>query len=351
MSLVNIFRDRSDPNNGLPPEGVRGTYRVELVLARPGITLAQEREIPNADALEGDSHLAISKPAFEPPMNPDANQIKLYGVTENGRFEFTGYPNSRGFLGKLISGPFMAGSFQDAQQKGYRAATAAISNIAAVQDIPLDIFQIRATHLESGNVNLQWTSPAWEAPLILGGHPALGKEYRSYISVYREALSSNSPIYRFLCFYKIVEAIRARRKRLEREAKRSNATYTKPQEHLPTDARAAKAWLSGLFAIDIPWDDIMIAALVSPEVGWGASFEDVIEKRLKPIRTQIAHLISDVSEIPLSADELVDTHKVADALPLLRCVTRRMLKSEFPREFLNFRDDDGNLINDARITN
>ena len=40
-----------------------------------------------------------------------------------------------------------------------------------------------------------------------------------------EALNSNSSVYQFLCLFKIVEALRARRKKLQRAANATNAGY------------------------------------------------------------------------------------------------------------------------------
>src|SRR5258706_3907250 len=119
--VVNQVRDASDPRNAGGPQGLPGKYTVTFILARPGFNLLPEGQHSFANGLRGDSHLAMSKPAFSPPGNPDADQIMMQGITEDGTFVFTGLPNERGFLGKIISEPFDANNLHDAEAKAHRA--------------------------------------------------------------------------------------------------------------------------------------------------------------------------------------------------------------------------------------
>src|SRR3981189_779211 len=118
---VNQFRDSRDTRNIGGPQGLPGKYTVTFVLARPGFALLPECQHSFAPGLSGDSHLAITKPAFSPPGNPDADQIMIRGTTEDGNFVFSGLPNERGFLGKFVSEPFDAKSFKNAEAKAHRA--------------------------------------------------------------------------------------------------------------------------------------------------------------------------------------------------------------------------------------
>jgi hypothetical protein len=40
-------------------------------------------------------------------------------------------------------------------------------------------------------------------------------------------------------------------------------------------------------------------------------------------------------ELPLSSDDLTHTHKVTQKLLVTKCLARRMLKNDFPNDFLN----------------
>ncbi|MGH9496320.1 MAG: hypothetical protein ACRD3B_15075 [Candidatus Sulfotelmatobacter sp.] len=53
------------------PNGAPGLYTVSFVLAKPNSRNSPENEIKFADALKGDSHLAIAKPAVKIDIDPD----------------------------------------------------------------------------------------------------------------------------------------------------------------------------------------------------------------------------------------------------------------------------------------
>src|ERR1700686_1352201 len=89
---VNQFRNPGDRRNVGGPQGLTGKYTATFVLARPGFNLLPEGHHSFALGLRGDSHLAIAKPAFSPPGNPDADQIMIKATTEDGNFVFDGLP-------------------------------------------------------------------------------------------------------------------------------------------------------------------------------------------------------------------------------------------------------------------
>ena len=116
VHLVNQFKG-DDPRNRTPLGGSPGEYVVTFVLGRPGFSLLPEGNLSFANGLRGDSHLAITKPAFTPP-DPDATNIIVFARTEDGDFQFSGYPNDKGFLGKFVSVPFRADNRNDGRTQG-----------------------------------------------------------------------------------------------------------------------------------------------------------------------------------------------------------------------------------------
>jgi hypothetical protein len=46
-------------------------------------------------------------------------------------------------------------------------------------------------------------------------------------------------------------------------------------------------------------------------------------------------LFGNGGELPLSSDDLTHTHKVTHRLLVTKCIARRMLKNDFPGDFLN----------------
>jgi hypothetical protein len=310
-------------------------------LGRHGFSLPAEGNVSFANGLKGDSHLAITKPAFIPPSNPDATEILVYARTEDGNFVFTGFPNQRGFLGKIVSAPFQADNRNDAEHKAFRAIATALSNWSAHLDIPLEIVQREAKEVSTGNIQMSFVPPFVEAPFAVAPTDQPSGEFRGYISLYREALSSSSTVYSFLCLYKIVEGLRARRTRLERAARRSGSSYTPPSEEFPNTADEIVGWLNALFPIHREWDRMCIETAVPPDVR-GKSIQDFVTATLKPLRDNISHALTEASgELTMSADELLDFQHVNQWLALTKCIARRMLKNDFPAEFLSYLGEDG----------
>lgn len=324
-----------DPRNTLPLGGSPGLYEVTFTLHRPGYKLQQEHQLSFSSGLRGDSHLAISKPAFTPPGNPDADQIQIIGITEDGQFEFIGLPNEKGYLGKIVTAPFQAKNRSHAEEIAYRALASPLSNMSLHLDIPLEIGYRETKEISNGSVSTSFVSPYLEAPMAIHATSNFGPEFRSYAALYREALNTNSPVYQFLCLFKTLEALRARRTRLEREAKRANTTYSSPNEVLPSTPAEIKKWLENLFYIRREFDLSTFESAVPQDVR-GQKVSDVIENVLKPLRVKAAHaLFGSGGELPLSSDDLTHTYSVTKHLLLTKCLVRRMLKTDFPKDFLS----------------
>ena len=341
---LNKFRDPNDSRNVGGPQGLPGKYSATFVLARPGFNLLPERQHSFAPGLRGDSHLAIAKPAFSPPGNPDADRIMVRGATEDGNFEFIGIPNERGFLGKFVSEPFDAISFHDAERKAYRALASSLSNWAAHLDIPLSVVQIESVEVRTGNTQTGILTPHLEVPLAIMPTANLQPEFRGYASLYREALNSNSSVYQFLCLFKMIEAMLKRRARLGAEARKVGKKLTREHETIPASPEAAIQWLNAIFPIRRDWDAMALTSIFPNEV-FGKSCKYVIDKVLYHLRVDIAHAISSQSgELTLTVDELLHTQNLHKWLPLTKCIVRRMMKNDFPADFLPYLREDGTIV-------
>jgi len=66
---------------------------------------------------------------------------------------------------------------------------------------------------------------------------------------------------------------------------------------------------------------------------------------LNPLRVNIARALSaKSSELTMSVDELLHVDMVNKWLLPAKCIVRRLLKTEFPAEFLSYLRDDGTFI-------
>lgn len=340
LVACNHFRDDADPRNVGGPNGLPGQYRVTFLFERPNYRQSKEYEFAFVGALRGNSHLAITKPAFTPPDH-NADQIKIWARTPHGAFEFTGLPNERGFLGKVVSEPFHATDRYDAERRAYDALGPSLSNWSVHLDIPLDVQVIETMELRTESVGIRIVQPFLEAPFAIEGTPPPhDSEFGHYASMYREALNSNSSVYRFLCLFKIIEGIRVRRARLGKEAKSDQAKCVRPMERIPNDDGAAKAWLNAIFPMHREWDGLMLSQMFPPE-SRGKNLMHLVQNELTTLRDQIAHSIMRSGELSISADDLVQIQRVNKWLPLTRSLARRMLKNDFPTQFLSYLKDDG----------
>lgn len=75
----------------------------------------------------------------------------------------------------------------------------------------------------------------------------------------------------------------------------------------------------------------------------GKSFKDVYDNNLGFFRKYIAHLYIKNTKIFLNMDDLQHRQFANYWLPVVKIMVRRMLKNEFPNEFLLFIDETGNL--------
>ena len=349
MLVCNVFKG-ADPRNIGGPKGLPGQYRVTFLFERPGYRQTKEYDFSFTGPLKGNSHLAITKPAFVPPGNTDADQIKIYARTPHGSFEFNGFPNEKGFLGKVASEPFQANDRYDAEHRACDALVPALSNWSVHLDIPIEIQIIETMEMRTEHVGIRVIQPFLEAPFAVEGTPPPhDSEFAHYASMYREALNSNSPVYRFLCLFKIIEGVRIRRLRLGKELRDDRGKCVRPMEVIPSEEPASKTWLNAIFPIHREWDGLTLNQMFPPE-SKGKRLMNIVGTELMKLRDHIAHSIMRSGELALSADDLVQVQRVNKWLPLTRCIARRMLKNDFPGQFLPYLRDDGTYVQQGNTT-
>ncbi len=332
ITMVPFFA-QGDARNTDNPKGMPGKYQVTIVLGRPGRFEVGERMYHFSDRLTGNSHIAITRPAVVPHVMPDAVGIRIRSRTDAGAFMFDGKPNADGYLGKLVSEPFNAGSFDDALKKAYHAVAPSLSNWSAHLDVPVYVAQVDATELRTGAASAQVFTPPLETTLAVEGEPKLESGFLYYAGLYREALNSNSTAYRFLCLYKIIEGVQVRRYRLAAEAK---ASRREPQrfvfEEVPAEPSALPPWLNAVYN-SRDWPKLALDQVLPFEIR-GRRFGQIIESKLMPLRNEIAHGILDSGELGMSIDDMLKLERVNLWLPLTRTIARRMLKNTFRDQFL-----------------
>ena len=122
-------------------------------------------------------------------------------------------------------------------------------------DIPLIIELVEVIELATGTKGITFTAPFPVTGLAVNARENPNdRELRHTMALYREALNSNTPIYRFLCFYKIIEASINRWNRLDPQQKISLGPQRKG-EWIPAGASRVEMepWLAALFHVNRNW--------------------------------------------------------------------------------------------------
>jgi len=325
--------------NAHGPNGAPGQYSVAFVLARPNSRNFLEHEIKFADDLHGDSHLAIAKPAVINHIDPD--QILMSYKTAAGSILFRGYPNKEGFLGKLITDPFHAANRIVAHRNASTAIQGLLSNLSSQLDIPLIIEHVEVTELATKAKGISFVAPFPAAAMAVQGAGAFNdREFEHAVALYREEINSNTPIYRFLCFYKILELSRKRRKRLGMKH-RASLKQPRPGEQIPVhEKQAMEEWLNAIFYADRDWDEGIFNQVFIPEAV-GKKINNLVDNELRTMRGKVAHGILDDGEF-LLLDKEEERELVSRWLPLMRCMARRVMKNDFSG-YLQYLGEDGSI--------
>jgi hypothetical protein len=325
--------------NANGPNGAPGQYVASFVLARPNSRNSPESEIKFASDLRGDSHLAIAKPAINLKIDPD--QVLLSFKSATAEFLFRGFPNDSGYLAKLTSDPFYAGDRVSAEGAARTAIHSLLSNLSAQLDIPLIIELAEVVEVTTQSRGISFTAPFPATPMAVKGTGEMkDPEFEHAMALYREALNSNTEIYRFLCFYKILETSRKRRERLGRKH-RAALKPIREGEQIPLRTNSdMQKWMKALFHLNRDWDDGVLEQIFIPEV-LGKKINSIFDTQLRPIRDKIAHGILDSGEM-LLLDKTEDRRMVSKWLPFLRCAARRVMKNDF-KDYLDFIGEDGTV--------
>lgn len=339
-TIVNVYKDGSQA----PIGGSPGQYSAAITLSRPAIRPLPEYEQMPSTALRGDSHIAIAKPAYAPPGNEDATEIRM---TAREGVVFSGIPNDAGFLSGFLVYPFEASDFMDAYVKAYARVAPSLSMWSAHLDVPIHVFQVDVLEIATKNTLIAYVNPFPELPFAVPAGLKDDKEFEALTSIYREALNSNSLPYQFLCFYKITEGLARRRDRQVKAASRRGTAYTLPIEVVPSAAADIERWLGAIFPLAAPAEEpfrTIYYETYLPAEAKGKTFEELLGHHggkgsiLGDVRDLVGHaLTSRARGEPfelVNLDDRLFHRTVHQWLPLMKALARRMLKTDFPGYFL-----------------
>lgn len=319
-----IFKGSNPDPSRINLGGSRGQYKVQILLSRPGYPIAREREHKFIDDVIGDSHIRIVKPIAE--RGPKDNHQLL--IETMGK-RFIGSASDEGLLGKFVT-EFECDNANAAETEAYGALAPLLSVWSINADVPLSVETIQVTEMTTHVSSLRARTPHFEMNFG-SGLPFFADEFSRYASIYREGLNTNSSFYRYLCFFKIVESIIARRARQAGERRIAGLDPRTIYERIPATKEEQLALLRCLYVWRNSWDDMAMGQIFLPEI-LGRKITAILNDHLRPLRLGIAHGLLEQGEITMVLDKIEHLQAVNKWLPACRICARWMLLNEFPGE-------------------
>jgi len=271
----------NDPRNLAGPTGKPGNYMATFVLARV------QQNMMTIEAAEADSFIRF--PSDESNPHLDLPRIRRTDMGADGTVQLDGYVNATGRLSTLVISNLSAVKFSDAAAKAEAVANRFLSQLAVRFHVPLVTTRVEIREVSTSNLRVSLIMPFGDAVVAPFNLPYASTDTDLYLSLYREALNTTSVAYRFLCMYKIIEGIEARRARLGSAVKERRVNWSR-REIIPPDLPQCATWLTELF--DRKWSDEIVHEIIHPAAR-GKRFKHVINNKLSPIRVRIAHSVLD----------------------------------------------------------
>ncbi|MDR3742220.1 MAG: hypothetical protein P4L40_24655 [Terracidiphilus sp.] len=206
-----------------------------------------------------------------------------------------------------------------------------LSNVSVVLDVPIELAAMQTTELNTGNHRVELIYPILERSWQWITEPPNTPDYMLYAGLYREGINSSSPLYQFLCLYKIIEGLVARRERLNTAIVARGETPRRNRERLPSKHAESAEFLAPLFR-GLTWNESMTKSVFIPEVA-GKRLSAVIKDPMRELRNRVAHAVIDSGEPTVDADTELHVRAVEHWLPITKVLARYLLQAEFPREF------------------
>jgi hypothetical protein len=277
-----------------------GMYRVTYVLCIPGKDAFRESLNVSEIMESGDSLLL-----FQPGMSSAILTLQ----DGSQQIVINGKRNARGALASLTL-DIQASQFSEAERLGHNVTLPILSRWSFHSDVALEVSASQVEELTTGII--KWSLGVIggsQMVKVIGGKSV--PQYRTIFSAYREALSSTSPFYRLLCFYKVVEGVRSLRDERKKTALEAGGQYRGPDERI---SQSAEGISSDAFEQD----------LFRSYVGW--KFTKVLDEFRDLFRNAISHL--DPMGDSLVIDKYDDFVRCENALPVIKYIAREMVENE-----------------------
>lgn len=294
------------------PVGSSGQYEAIFVLAVPGVNIVQEHSNFPKMMAAGDSLLEVRE---------DVAELTVTAATPRSRDELSsikiGINGSHRISSLALE--LEAETFKDAAGRAHDVIMPILSRWSFLHDIAIAVSVVQIRELSTNKRS--WTHllrGAVKAFSDSGGSTTA--EVRCLLAAYREGISSTEPLYQALSLFKVAEGVyKLRGQRMDTELTTGNS-YREPGERIPEQVVAPTSTRSEADLVDA----------LRPYAG--KKFTQVRDDFKVILRNAIAHLNPDAD--PLTPDNYADLERVHQALPVLKYMSRILLASELPENWL-----------------
>jgi len=290
-----------------PPGGARGApgqYRVVFVLGVPGVSsVASDLNVASLEAA-GDS-LILSEGGAEVDL-----------IASQDQSAWILHSNAQGHLSHAEI-TLRDSNMGAAEQHAHDQVMVILSRLAFEANTAVEVKATIVTELATGTFSVGAMLVGKLRPLSHTIAGNMNPELSPLLATYRDGLSSTTPLYQALAFYRVTEGVHGFHLKTTRAAAKAGVTA-------PADPLAASFPGPGDIVTDID-------ALNPAEYGQfaGMPLREVWESYREPLRNAIAHISPGRDAVV--ADRLNDVNRCLEAIPVLRYIARQALKAEIAR--------------------
>ena len=297
-----------DPSASIPelPQGSNGLYRVTFVLGIPGKELFLD-DI-NVDTLRhsGTSLLLMPPgvPAVSVKILPDPDKQDIGAVY---------FLASRDGRVANVQLRLPASNFAEAEREAFNLVMPILSRWSYEYDVALDLKFYEVVEEQALVQKMVFGLVGKAKPLDVNIRGLSKPEFRVIFAAYREAVNATNVFYQLLCYYKVIEGVKKLR------AKRREATLAAGAEYRESSNERIPASEG-----DLGIANVYLREPFRPYLG--QKFNRVLEQFRNLLRNAVAHL--DPTGDSLVADDFEDVVQCERAVPVIRFVSRVMLRNE-----------------------
>jgi hypothetical protein len=288
---------------------------VTVVLARPEAT-PDPRIIRQAMETEGDSHIAVCRPAVDIETPNRTLNFETHDANGNA-VTFRGDANSNGYLGKFFLSGLGSNDAYTCETVAMQIMLPTMSLLSFANDVPLFVWQIHVAPIGTNKTFVRITSPF--APKRNGNRQhVFPHTFAMITAAYREGLNLTqvSPLFAFLLFYRVIEATKSLRAPPAPNSPRI-------RQRIPAEWDAARIWLSEILNTTVP--SLEEARAVLPKEALNKRYSWLVSERLRPLRNQIAHGLIEENDTLSSVDDPELQAKCQQWMPVCRLLARAEL--------------------------